>query len=120
GAFLLPYLEQNNLSNTLDMRQPVEKSAAIQTLLPIYLCPSDTPATEAFPISDKTLTTITTAAPSSYAATVGQDSSEVDAPTGDGIFYRNSRTRIADIRDGTSSTCMIGDRAWCQTHGIWA
>ena len=52
------------------------------------------------------------AAASSYAATVGQDASEVDAPKGDGVFYRNSKTRIGDITDGTSQTVLIGDRAW--------
>ena len=43
------------------------------------------------------MTPLCTAAPSSYAATVGQDASEVDAPKGDGVFYRNSKTRIADL-----------------------
>jgi prepilin-type processing-associated H-X9-DG protein len=51
---------------------------------------------------------------------VGQDASDVDGPSGDGVFYRNSRTRIRDITDGTSNTTMIGDRAWSQTNGIWA
>ena len=51
---------------------------------------------------------------------MGQDASEVDDLTGDGVFYRNSKTRIADIHDGTSNTVMIGDRAWAQTNGSWA
>jgi prepilin-type processing-associated H-X9-DG protein len=42
------------------------------------------------------------------------------APTGDGVFYRNSKTRIPDITDGTSQTVLLGDRAWSQTNGIWA
>ena len=70
--------------------------------------------------SDSVITTITRAAPSSYAATVGDDASECSALTGNGIFYRNSRTRFTDITDGTSNTVMAGDRAWTDTQGIWA
>ncbi|HEV3256411.1 MAG TPA: DUF1559 domain-containing protein [Gemmataceae bacterium] len=120
GAFLLPFLEQSNLYGQIDLSQPLQKSTIIQTMIPLYLCPSDTPPAAAFPITDWTLTTIAMAAPSSYAATVGSDASDVADPTGNGVFYRNSRTRIADITDGTSNTVLIGDRAWSQTHGIWA
>ena len=120
AAFLLPYIEQENLYRQIDFRQPVEKSSAIQTPLPIFQCPSDELPVADFPVSDATFTPLCTAAASSYAATVGQDASEVDAPTGDGVFYRNSKTRIADIPDGTSQTVLLGDRAWVQTNGIWA
>jgi prepilin-type processing-associated H-X9-DG protein len=51
---------------------------------------------------------------------VGSDASEADGPDGNGVFYRNSQTRIADITDGTSFTTLAGDRAWSQTRGIWA
>jgi prepilin-type N-terminal cleavage/methylation domain-containing protein/prepilin-type processing-associated H-X9-DG protein len=120
AALLLPYLEQDNLFRQLNFNQPVEKSPAIQTIVKVYLCPSDTPSPAAFPLTDLTGAPVTLAAPSSYAATVGQDASEVDDPEGDGIFYRNSRTRFADITDGSSQTAMIGDRAWNQAKGIWA
>jgi prepilin-type N-terminal cleavage/methylation domain-containing protein/prepilin-type processing-associated H-X9-DG protein len=120
AAFLLPYLEQENLYRQIDFRQPVEKSSAVRTLLPIFLCPSDSPPPDEFPLTDATFTQLCTSAASSYAATVGQDASEVDGPTGDGVFYRNSKTRIADIPDGTSQTVLLGDRAWSQTNGIWA
>lgn len=120
AAFLLPYIEQENLFRQIDFRRPVEQSQAIQTPLTIFLCPSDPSPPSDFPVTDGTLIQLCTAAPSSYAATVGQDASEVDAPTGDGVFYRNSKTRIADIIDGTSQTVMLGDRAWSQTNGIWA
>ncbi len=120
GAFLLPYIEQENLSRQIDFRQPVEKSSAIQVPLSIFQCPSDSSPPPDFPVTDGTLTQVCTAAPSSYAATVGQDASEVDAPSGDGVFYRNSKTRIADITDGTTQTVLLGDRAWSQTNGIWA
>src|SRR5436305_15341942 len=38
GAFLLPYLEQQNLYHQLDFTRPVQASPAIQTLVPVYFC----------------------------------------------------------------------------------
>src|SRR5438270_1941327 len=41
AAFLLPQLEQDNLYRRIDFNQPVPNSPAAQTMLPLYLCPSD-------------------------------------------------------------------------------
>jgi prepilin-type processing-associated H-X9-DG protein len=120
GAYLLPYLEQDNLFRQLNFNLPVQSSPAIQTLVKVYLCPSDSPPQAAFAVSDAFGATVTSAAPASYAATVGPDASDVADPTGEGVFYRNSRTRFTDITDGTSQTVMIGDRAWVDSQGIWA
>jgi prepilin-type N-terminal cleavage/methylation domain-containing protein/prepilin-type processing-associated H-X9-DG protein len=120
AAFLLPYLEQDNLYRQLNLAQPVQNSQAIGTPVKVYLCPADTPPPAPFPITDPVGNTLAQAAPCSYAATVGQDASDVADPTGDGVFYRNSQTRLTDITDGTSQTAMIGDRAWADSEGIWA
>jgi prepilin-type N-terminal cleavage/methylation domain-containing protein/prepilin-type processing-associated H-X9-DG protein len=120
AAFLLPYLEQGNVHRQLDFRRPVRNSTAIQTLLPLYLCPSDLTPAAAFAVPDGFGATVCLAAPTSYAACVGGDESDTRDPTGQGIFYRNSQTRLADVRDGTSNTLLIGERAWSNANGIWA
>jgi prepilin-type N-terminal cleavage/methylation domain-containing protein/prepilin-type processing-associated H-X9-DG protein len=120
ATFLLPYLEQDNLFRQINLGQPVETSPAIQIMVKTYLCPADTPPPLAFPITSAGGGSITSAAPSSYAATCGPDASDVADPTGLGVFYRNSRVRLTDITDGTSQTVMVGDRSWADSNGIWA
>jgi prepilin-type N-terminal cleavage/methylation domain-containing protein/prepilin-type processing-associated H-X9-DG protein len=120
GALLLPYIEQDPLYKQFDLTKPVETSPAIQSIVPLYLCPADLVPRTPFTVTDATFTPITLAAPSSYAASVGDNSSDVADPRGNGVFYRNSHTRLTDIKDGTTSTTLAGDRAWCQTLGIWA
>jgi prepilin-type N-terminal cleavage/methylation domain-containing protein/prepilin-type processing-associated H-X9-DG protein len=119
AAYLLPYLEQAPLHRQIDFTRPVQGQAAAQAVLPLFLCPSDQ-AGDQFTVSDATGSPVAVLGPSSYAATVGSDASECDAATGNGIFYRNSRTRLADVRDGTSQTVLAGERAWTQAQGAWA
>jgi prepilin-type N-terminal cleavage/methylation domain-containing protein/prepilin-type processing-associated H-X9-DG protein len=120
AAYLLPYIEENNLFASLNLAQPVESSAGIQAMVKIYLCPSDVTPTGAFGVVNGAGTTVTNAGPSSYAACVGSDASGVEDLTGDGVFYRNSKTRFSDILDGTSNTILIGERSWIYGQHIWA
>jgi prepilin-type N-terminal cleavage/methylation domain-containing protein/prepilin-type processing-associated H-X9-DG protein len=120
ATYILPFLEQDNLYRQFDLSQPVQNFAGIQTMLKLYLCPSDIAPTAPFAVPNAFGATVVLAAPSSYAATCGPDASDVADPTGLGVFYRNSRTRLTDISDGTSQTVMVGDRAWADSQGIWA
>jgi prepilin-type processing-associated H-X9-DG protein/prepilin-type N-terminal cleavage/methylation domain-containing protein len=120
SAFILPYLEQSNVYQQLNLTQPIANSPAIQTVLKVYLCPSDTPPTSPFMVGDAFGDPLALAAPSSYAACAGGDETAVTDFIGLGVFYRNSRTRLGDIRDGASETILVGDRAWSNANGIWA
>ncbi len=120
GMFLLPFLEQDNLYRQIDQTQPVESQIACRQSLRVFRCPSDPSFPGTYTVVDATLSPICEMAPSSYAATVGSDASEVDALDGNGVFYRNSRTRFADITDGLTNTVFIGDRAFADAKGCWA
>jgi prepilin-type N-terminal cleavage/methylation domain-containing protein/prepilin-type processing-associated H-X9-DG protein len=120
AAFLLPYLEQDNLFRQIDLGQPVSAAPVIQARVTAYVCPADAPPAGTFTLTDSSGNPVAGAAPSSYAATVGDDHSDCTDLAGNGVFYRNSRTRFSDITDGTSQTTMIGDRAWADTQGVWA
>ena len=120
---LLPYLDQSPLFDKINFNLPVEDPAnqpLVAVNLPALICPTDQIG-GTFSITDAVgNVVIPSAAPISYAATVGDDASEADGPTGNGTFYRNSRTRIADIIDGTSTTVLAGERAFGFTNGTWA
>jgi prepilin-type N-terminal cleavage/methylation domain-containing protein/prepilin-type processing-associated H-X9-DG protein len=123
AAYLLPYLEQTNLGQGLMFEYPIEdpaNAAGRTTVLPIYQCPSDPGVPATFTVTDALGQPLADVAPTSYAACCGiGELTDIPGP-GEGVFYGNSRIRIADITDGTSSTTLIGDRAWSQTMAPWA
>src|SRR5262249_27339882 len=115
AAYLLPHLEQDNLYKSLSFGVAVDGAANAgggKTDVKVYLCPSDQPQLGGFTVVDNTSTALATLAASSYAACTGGDETDTEAATGLGIFYRNSKTRIADVIDGTSQTLLVGERAW--------
>jgi prepilin-type N-terminal cleavage/methylation domain-containing protein/prepilin-type processing-associated H-X9-DG protein len=127
AAMILPQLEQGPLFNAANFSLSVaapQNATVIGTPLLAFVCPSDL-TTGPFAVTDPSGNVLATAAPSSYAACVGGD--ETDTATGinndglgKGVFFRNSRVRMADITDGTSQTIAIVERAWSKAGGIWA
>lgn len=123
AAHLLPHLEQAPLANQFQWSYPVEDprhSAARIQVVKAYVCPSDL-NTGVFSVWSQHNHKIALAATNSYAACYGFAGSIGEAAAnGNGIFYRNSRTRLTDISDGTSTTLAVGERAswFCQAPWI--
>lgn len=123
AAYCLPYLEEKGAYREIQFNLPVEAAAnatAVHTMIKTFLCPSDRAPQAPFGVPDAFGKTLATAAPTSYAACCGSDASDVSDPTGLGVFWRNSKVRIADITDGTSHTILVGEKSWANANGIWA
>jgi prepilin-type N-terminal cleavage/methylation domain-containing protein/prepilin-type processing-associated H-X9-DG protein len=123
AAFLLPQLEQEPLHRSINFSLPLDapqNAAAVQAIVKNYLCPSDVWQPTPSVVPDAFGNPRVLAAPTSYAACCGGDESDTFGPGGQGVFYRNSRTRLSDITDGTSQTILIGERSWGNAQGIWA
>jgi prepilin-type processing-associated H-X9-DG protein len=98
AAYLLPYLEQDNLFKTIDFSKPPDDEAnkvPRGTTLAIFLSGRD-------PLP----TVKPGVAATNYLFSAG---AKPDNQDNDGIYYQESKVRIADITDGTSNTVMIGE-----------
>ncbi len=131
AAQLLPYLEQSGLHDRIrfdkDITDPTN-AAYRTTVLPLFLCPSDG--------GDKTFTVAGSnpvlVGHSNYVGVFGNPEITDDpgyllpestyperGPTHQGMFYRNSGVRMADVTDGASNTLFVGERSSRLAYATW-
>jgi prepilin-type N-terminal cleavage/methylation domain-containing protein len=111
-VLILPQMEQGPLAQQWNYDDPRLNvtSGRTATVLPYLLCPSAT----VNPVVYKQVPNFNPAgdffAKTTYGGSGGTRSYHPNNATLDGIFFRNSSTRMRDILDGTSSTLLFGER----------
>lgn len=134
ASFLLPYMEEQNVYNQIDFSVGIgigSNAAASQLPLKIYQCPSD-----AYPQNFTVWPTSIVVAHGNYVGCNGWEECFNNAggdaqgggsdglsggygQAGDGLFYRNSRNRIANVTDGLSNTIVVGERSGNHSPSTW-
>jgi prepilin-type processing-associated H-X9-DG protein/prepilin-type N-terminal cleavage/methylation domain-containing protein len=117
-AELLPYFEQENLQKEwdyADYRNNMKggMSAITAQVIQLLICPSDSPRpyvhhvlhTPEFPWAYGFY------AVGSYGGNGGKRSFPAPKSTRDGMFFNDSKIRLADVADGSSNTLLFGERS---------
>ncbi len=126
-AFLLPFLEEEALYDTIRFDLPITdplNKAARETSVRGFVDPGDTGPrliditdSGSPPANSTTPTVLCQASVCSYAGSLGTLMYEQQPFTG--VFHRNSRVRLSEISDGTSKTIGIGERMSRHTRSSW-
>jgi prepilin-type N-terminal cleavage/methylation domain-containing protein/prepilin-type processing-associated H-X9-DG protein len=143
AALILPYIEQDAVYRRIqlgvDITDPIHRDVRM-TSLSIYLCPSD-PGDTIFTVNvagdvEPYQTPLTDSqgmpvkvAHANYCGVFGQPEVTPDPgfldPDPDrglsrrGMLYRNSKVRVTDVTDGTSTTVFVGERSTNLAYATW-
>jgi prepilin-type N-terminal cleavage/methylation domain-containing protein/prepilin-type processing-associated H-X9-DG protein len=129
-AILLPYLEQETLSRQFNLNlpcfHPANAPAAAMPIV-IFRCPSDIPGQnpaygDTVNVIDGSDRVLGVFGRSNYIANVGNSTLWCSWPVAcqpNGVMYRNSKTRVADVTDGLSQTVFVGERSSNLADSVW-
>ena len=123
AAYLLPYIEMENLAKTIDFSMPIEiyNHLEIRTRkIGLYTCPSDVNVGVFTVLAEFADMPLGQAHTNSYAASFGAlGLLNTEPEISNGLFFRNSRIRFAEITDGLGNTIAIGERGAVLAQSPW-
>jgi prepilin-type processing-associated H-X9-DG protein len=125
ASMLLDDLELGNLKPGLDFKLPIEhpaNKAALLTHIDVMRCPSDGEFREQVAIPQyEPSAAHDELAGANYVGSVGtvRQTCKVCRDKYDGVFGRNSHTRIQQINDGTTRTFAVGERNHRLSCPVW-
>jgi len=140
GAYILPFIEQTSLYDRLGVADQTLTDALndtsgtpsprelTQTKLDIFICPSDpgghlmdggqmNGGTGRHFNGNSSVNSDFRVAKSNYIGVCGMF--DVDHRKNNGLLFRGSEIRFADIVDGTSNTFLLGERNLYCAQGAW-
>lgn len=116
---LLHRIEQPALYHAINFKLSTSdavNTASIRRSLPVFRCPSDSSA-ETWVLDDSAGAALATLATANYVGNFGTDGLDAClgfapgiACLGDGALMHQRTIRLSDIKDGTSSTLLVGER----------
>ncbi len=115
GASLLGDIEQSIAFNATNFQTAINdpSNASVRSIaLSIFLCPSSTGGRGPVSVSDATGKLLAgDLSPGQYVASAGQLEADDSPGNNNGVFFRNSAVRPADVSDGASQTLLLGERS---------
>jgi prepilin-type N-terminal cleavage/methylation domain-containing protein/prepilin-type processing-associated H-X9-DG protein len=114
SAFILPYVEQQNLYTRLNPDGRIPRAVfqndlpALKVSVPIFICPSDV-STGGGLNDNRRFSQVGLSPPEAIAISNYPGNGGNDGDTG--LFEANKSITFADITDGTSNTLAVGERA---------
>ena len=124
---ILPYVEQSTVTSQFDDKLPcwdAKNAPAAAQAISGYICPSSPTMEPTYEVKKFDGTKLAIFGRTTYVGNAGLDDVWTNklknlSQAATGVLYRNSKTKIADVRDGLSNTIFVGEKSCTLNDSTW-